>query len=85
MNVSLTNELENFVQEKIRCGMYASVSEVIRESLRLMYAHENLKKQQVAQLNREIESGLKELDRQECVDGETSRKKMKQKIDGKVL
>ena len=46
-----------------------------------MYAHENLKKQQIAQLTREIESGLKQLDRQECVDGETSRKKMKQKIE----
>lgn len=81
MNVSLTHELESFVQEKVKCGMYASASEVIRESLRLMCAHENLKKQQVAQLNHEIKRGLDALDRQEFVDGEKSRERMKQKMN----
>jgi antitoxin ParD1/3/4 len=36
MNVSLTSELENFVKAKVATGMYNSVSEVMREALRLM-------------------------------------------------
>ena len=33
MNISLTPELEHFVQDKVKSGMYTSASEVIRESL----------------------------------------------------
>lgn len=36
MNVSLTPELEQFVQEKVDSGRYTSASEVVREALRLM-------------------------------------------------
>jgi antitoxin ParD1/3/4 len=34
MNVSLSRELERYVQEKIQSGRYSSASEVIREALR---------------------------------------------------
>ncbi len=33
MNVSLTPELEKFVDEKVKSGLYNSASEVVRESL----------------------------------------------------
>jgi antitoxin ParD1/3/4 len=36
MNVSLTQELANFVKAKVGTGRYASSSEVVREALRLM-------------------------------------------------
>jgi antitoxin ParD1/3/4 len=36
MNVSLTDELANFVRAKVSAGRYASSSEVVREALRLM-------------------------------------------------
>ena len=36
MNVSLTEELANFVKAKVSGGRYASSSEVVREALRLM-------------------------------------------------
>ena len=36
MNVSLTEELANFVKAKVSAGRYASSSEVVREALRLM-------------------------------------------------
>jgi antitoxin ParD1/3/4 len=35
MNVSLTPELEQFVQTKVQSGRYNSASEVVREALRL--------------------------------------------------
>ena len=40
MNVSLTPQLENFVQEKVRSGRYRSASEVVREALRLFEERE---------------------------------------------
>ena len=36
MNVSLTDELANFVKTKVSSGRYTSSSEVVREALRLM-------------------------------------------------
>lgn len=36
MNVSLTQQLEEFVRKKVESGLYNNASEVIREGLRLM-------------------------------------------------
>ena len=36
MNVSLTPELEELVNEKVRTGLYHTASEVVREALRLL-------------------------------------------------
>lgn len=36
MNVSLTPELENYVNEKVKSGRYTSASEVVREGLRAL-------------------------------------------------
>jgi antitoxin ParD1/3/4 len=36
MNVSLTRELEELVNEKVRSGLYQTASEVVREALRLL-------------------------------------------------
>ena len=43
MNVSLTPELERFVQEKVHSGRYTSASEVVREALRLLEEHEKVR------------------------------------------
>ena len=40
MNVSLTPELERYVQEKVRSGRYNSASEVLREALRSLQDQE---------------------------------------------
>ena len=40
MNVSLTPELERYVQKKVETGRYNSASEVIREALRTLEREE---------------------------------------------
>ena len=40
MDVSLTDELEEFVKAKVSSGRYASASEVVREALHLMEQRE---------------------------------------------
>jgi antitoxin ParD1/3/4 len=43
MNVSLTPELEKFVAGKVESGLYNNASEVIREGLRLLKEHDEVR------------------------------------------
>jgi antitoxin ParD1/3/4 len=61
MNVSLTPELENFVNEKVKSGLYNSASEVLRESLRLLKERDMLKEIQRNELRREIMLGVNQI------------------------
>lgn len=81
MNISLTPELEKYVQDKVSCGMYTSASEVIRESLRLMHTYDDIQKQRIAQLNQAIDIGMEQLSQNKGIEGKYSRAKMKKKID----
>lgn len=56
-NVSLTSELEAFVQEKVRSGYYASTSEVIRAGLRLLKEQEAIYQAKLDALKEEIHKG----------------------------
>ncbi|MBW4641883.1 MAG: type II toxin-antitoxin system ParD family antitoxin [Goleter apudmare HA4340-LM2] len=58
MNVSLTPELEKWVQSKVESGMYTSASEIIREGLRLLKEQDALKAIRLAELRREIQLGI---------------------------
>ncbi|HIU85536.1 TPA: type II toxin-antitoxin system ParD family antitoxin [Candidatus Spyradomonas excrementavium] len=60
MNISLTPTLEKFVQEKVASGLYNSVSEVIREALRLMASKDAIARERLVLLNNDIEEGLKD-------------------------
>ena len=58
MNVSLTPELEQYVQDKVSTGLYYSASEVIREGLRLLQERDRMQEIQIQQLKQEIQTGL---------------------------
>lgn len=58
MNVSLTPELEQYVQEKVASGMYYSASEVIREGLRLLREREQIQQIRLQELRQDIQAGL---------------------------
>ena len=57
MNISLTPTLEKFVQDKVASGLYNSVSEVVREALRLLASKDAIPAERIMQLNRDIEEG----------------------------
>jgi len=80
MNVSLTPELESFVQHKVESGLYTSASEVIRESLRLMHTYDDLQKQRINQLNEAIDIGLNQLKKGEKINAKEAYQRLKQKI-----
>jgi len=70
MNVSLTPELERLVQSKVESGMYQTASEVVREALRLLHEHEEIRQRRIEQLNRDTQIGLDQAANGNPFDGE---------------
>jgi antitoxin ParD1/3/4 len=65
MNVSLTPELEKFVGRKVESGLYNNASEVVREGLRLLKEHDEIR----LKWRDQIERGWHQAQRGELVDG----------------
>ena len=57
MNVSLTEELANFVKAKVLGGRYTSSSEVVREALRLMEKVEQQEAEKLGSLRKAWQKG----------------------------
>jgi antitoxin ParD1/3/4 len=79
MNISLTPELEKFVQEQVSGGMYYSASEVVRQGLRMLKEQESLKSMRLEELKKEIDIGITQADQERFVDGETTFNNIKEK------
>jgi len=58
MNVSLPEELANYVREKVSTGRYGSSSEVVREALRLMERTEQQAAEKLALLRQAWAQGV---------------------------
>ncbi len=61
MNVSLTPELEQLVNEKVQSGLYQTASEVVREALRLLKERDHAREQ----LRADVQTGFDALARGE--------------------
>lgn len=84
MNVSLTSELENYVKAKVATGMYNSVSEVMREALRLMEERDAMQAVRLEALRQDINKGLDSLEREgsKPLDMEAIKAKGRAKLAG---
>ena len=78
MNISLTPTLEKFVQDNVASGLYNSVSEVIREALRLLAAKDNVSSERIKQLNKDIEAGYYDTN---IIDGNLAMEKLIKKYE----
>ena len=58
MNISLTHDLEQFVTAKVKSGHYTSPSEVIRDGLRLLVEHDQLREIRLEELRKDIQKGI---------------------------
>jgi antitoxin ParD1/3/4 len=63
MNVSLTPELEKFVNKLVTKGRYQTASEVVRDSLRLLEDREKLRQIKLKELRAEIQIGIDQANR----------------------
>lgn len=78
LNVSLTPELDRFVQERVASGRYQTASEVIREGLRLLEEQERQRDAAFEALREKLRRGAQQAERGELVSAE----QVLQKIDG---
>ncbi len=68
MEISMTPQLEKFVNRKVASGEFGSVSDVIHEALRLMDEVEKDRELELEELRREIQIGIDEADRGDLLD-----------------
>jgi antitoxin ParD1/3/4 len=70
MNISLTPELEQFVQSRVASGLYQTASEVVREGLRLLEEREHARETALEELRAKIRLGVEQADRGELLEGD---------------
>ncbi|MCC5598933.1 type II toxin-antitoxin system ParD family antitoxin [Nostoc favosum] len=79
MNISLTTQLEQFIQSQVASGKYTSSEEVILAGIRLLEERERIYKGRFEELQKEIMIGVEQLDRQERLDGREVIEQLRQK------
>lgn len=79
MNISLTTELEQFIQSQVASGKYTSSEEVILAGIRLLEERQRIYKGRFEELQREIMIGVEQLDRKERLDGREVIEQLRQK------
>ncbi len=80
MNISLTPEIEQFIQGQISSGQYASADDVILEGIRLLQQRERIYQGQFEELKKEIAIGIEAADRGELIDAEIVFQQLQQKL-----
>src|SRR4051812_50053334 len=70
LNVSLTPELEQFVESRVASGRYQTASEVIREGLRLLEEREQTREAALEELRAQLRRAVEQADRRELPDGD---------------
>lgn len=68
MNISLTPELDAFVEGKVKSGLYHSASEVIREGLRLLKERDALQEIRVEELRKQVREGFAQTERDDSLE-----------------
>lgn len=76
MNVSLTDELERFVDGKVESGLYNNASEVVREGLRLLKEHDEFR----ARVREAVERGWAQAQAGQLVDGDDAFTRIDERI-----
>jgi len=76
MNILLTPELEQFVNERVEKGEYQDALSVISAGLRLLSERERIYKGRFAELKRDVMIGIEQLERGDRVDGREVMKRL---------
>lgn len=67
-NISLTEMLDRFVEDRVESGAYQNASEVVRAGLRLLQEQTDAHQAKLARLRAAIQVGLDEIERGEAVE-----------------
>jgi antitoxin ParD1/3/4 len=80
MQIHLSKELEEFIQQLIKSGVYEDASEVVHDALWLLRDRAALHKIKLEELRQLIAVGIEQADRGELIDGELVFAKLQEKI-----
>jgi antitoxin ParD1/3/4 len=81
VNISITPELDAFLQGRVQSGRYQSTSEVVREALRLLERQEQERDEAFAQLKAKLQRGAAEAERGELLDGDQVFEELREMIE----
>jgi len=70
VNISLTPELDAFLQSRVESGRYQTTSEVVREALRLLERQEKERDEAFKQLKAKLRRGVAQAERGDLIDGD---------------
>ena len=70
VNISITPELDAFLQSRVATGRYQTTSEVVREALRLLEHKENERAEEFRALKARLRRGAAQAGRGDLIDGE---------------
>ncbi len=70
VNISLTPELDAFLQSRVKSGRYQTSSEVVRDALRLLERRERDREEAFRQLKAKLKRGAAQAKRGELHDGD---------------
>src|SRR5712692_7790287 len=81
VNISLTPELDAFLQSRVKSGRYQTTSEVVREALRLLQRQEKERDEAFKQLKAKLERGSAQAERGELLDGDEVFEELRELIE----
>jgi antitoxin ParD1/3/4 len=86
MNVSLTPELEKFVEKEVKSGLYQTASEVIRAGLRRLKEDHNAgfprAPKTMAELEAQLLQSLDQIDQRRGMNGEEVIRRLRKRMKG---
>lgn len=77
LNVSLTPELNEFLQRRVDSGRYQTTSEVVREALRLLERQEQDRELALMELKSKLKRAAAQAENKELQDGEEAFKDLR--------
>jgi antitoxin ParD1/3/4 len=80
MPITLPPELEQFVQNQVSTGKYASVNEVFLAGIKLLEERERLYQGRFEELRREVMVGISEAEQGQLLNGEAVISELQEKL-----
>ena len=81
VNISITPELDAFLQSRVKSGRYQTTSEVVREALRLLERYERDRDESRDKLKAKLKKGAVQAERGDLFDGDKLFDELREMID----
>ena len=81
MNISLSGDFDNFVQEQMATGLYNSVNDIVQEAMTLLKLRKSVSQDRIDAFNAEIQLGEDDIKAGRVMDGEVAFNKLLSKYE----